>query len=375
MIIWPLSGAALLRGLMAEALSIMMVRSLEKRYRPGMMNWHYEHGLALYASLIASSLYKDDSIYPWVYSMYSPLINDDGSIVTYRKGEYNLDQINAGRALFALADRSGESRFEKAAEMLFSQLETQPRCNCGVYWHKEIYPWQIWLDGVYMEGPFKAEYALRHDDAEAFDDIVRQCITVYETMKDKKTGLLYHGYDESRGMKWSDDETGLSPHFWSRAIGWYLMALIDILDYLPSSHSGRGELVSIIQKLSESVLSFQSESGMWYQVTDEGGREGNYLETSASSMFAYSFLKGSRMGYLAPRFVQYGLKAIEDIKGRYLTGDGDDLHLAGTCSVSGLGGNPYRDGSFRYYISEAKRVDDFKGVGSFILACTEAERL
>ncbi|MBO8437006.1 MAG: glycoside hydrolase family 88 protein [Spirochaetes bacterium] len=360
---------------MADALSIMMVRSLEKRYRPGMMEWHYEHGLALYASLVASSLHNDESVYPWVYSMYSPLITEDGDIVTYRKGEYNLDQINAGRALFTLYDRSGEERFAKASDLLFEQLETQPRCKCGVYWHKEIYPWQIWLDGVYMEGPFKAEYALRHHDASSLCDIVKQCLIVFKTMRDERTGLLYHGYDESRGMKWSNDITGLSPHFWSRAIGWYLMALIDILDYLPSEQKDRDELVVVIQKLAKSVLDFQSESGMWYQVTDEGGRYGNYLETSASSMFAYSFLKGARLGYLDSSYIAPGLKAVEDIKKRYLTEADDGLHLAGICSVSGLGGNPYRDGSFKYYVSEAKRLDDFKGVGSFILACTESERV
>ena len=315
-----------------------MVRSVMKRYRPGMMKWHYEHGLVQYASLEASSLYKDDSVFPWVYSMYDPMIGEDGSIVTYRKGEYNLDQINAGKTLFALLDGSGEERFGKAADILFAQLETQPRCKCGVYWHKEIYPWQIWLDGLYMEGPFKAEYALRHNDSEALDDIAKQCITVYEIMKDKETGLLYHCYDESRGMKWSDDSTGLSPHFWSRSIGWYLMALIDILDYLPEEHKGREDLKDIISKLSSSVLQFQDDSGMWYQVTDEGGREG------------------------------------EGMKERYLRKDGDELHLGGICSVAGLGGNPYRDGSFRYYISEPVREDDFKGVGPFILACTEMER-
>ena len=356
------------------ALSIEMVRSVMKRYRPGMMKWHYEHGLVQYASLEASSLYKDDSVFPWVYSMYDPMIGEDGSIVTYRKGEYNLDQINAGKTLFALLDGSGEERFGKAADILFAQLETQPRCKCGVYWHKEIYPWQIWLDGLYMEGPFKAEYALRHNDSEALDDIVKQCITVYEIMKDKETGLLYHCYDESRGMKWSDDSTGLSPHFWSRSIGWYLMALVDILDYLPEEHKGREELKGIISKLSSSVLQFQDDSGMWYQVTDEGGREGNYLETSSTSMFAYSFLKGARLGYLDSSFIPAGVKAIEGMKERYLRKDGDELHLEGICSVAGLGGNPYRDGSFRYYISEPVREDDFNGVGPFILACTEMER-
>ena len=356
-------------------LSMRMAKSVEKRYRPGMMKWHYEHGLVLYASLAAARLHGDDTVYPWVYSMYDPMIAPDGAIATYRKGEYNLDQINAGRALFELYDRSGEERFMLAADLLRSQLETHPRCKCGVYWHKEIYPWQIWLDGLYMEGPFNAEYAMHHKDEREADDVVRQLITTYEAMRDGRTGLLYHCYDESRGMKWSDDETGLSPHFWSRSIGWYLMAAIDILDYLPASHEGRGDIIRIIKELSSAVLAFQSGSGMWYQVTDEGGRVGNYLETSGTSMFAYSFLKGARLGYLDDSFIAPALKAIEGTKERYLTEDADgELHLGGICSVAGLGGNPYRDGSFAYYISEKVVKDDFKGVGPFMLACTEAER-
>lgn len=355
-------------------LSLQMAKSVEKRYRPGMMKWHYEHGLVLYASLKAAELHNDETIYPWVYSMYDPMIGEDGSIATYRKGEYNLDQINAGRALFTLYDRSGEDRFMKAAKRLREQLETHPRCRNGVYWHKEIYPWQIWLDGLYMEGPFNTEYALRNNDEAELDDVVMQLETTYSVMKDAETGLLYHCYDESRGMKWSDDVTGLSPHFWSRSIGWYLMASIDVLDYLPSDHSGRARIISIIQALSKATAAFQDESGMWYQVTDEGGREGNYLETSGSSMFAYSYLKGVRLGYLDESFKALGMKAIDGIKNRVLTNDNGELHLGGICSVAGLGGNPYRDGSFRYYISEKVVQDDFKGVGPFILACTEAER-
>ena len=308
--------------------------------------------------------------------MYNPMIDSDGSIKTYRKGEYNLDQINAGRALFPLYDRSGEERFIRAASLLREQLETQPRCRCGVYWHKEIYPWQIWLDGLYMEGPFNMEWAVRHGDKTEMDDVVSQIKTTYGTMKDSSTGLLYHCYDESRGMKWSDDKTGLSPHFWSRSIGWFLMASIDVLDYLPKDHEGREDIIRIIKALSSAVLVFQDESGMWYQVTDEGGREGNYLETSGSAMFSYSFFKGARLGYLDKSFVEPARKALEGMKERYLSEDeSGELHLGGICSVAGLGGNPYRDGTFRYYISEKVVQDDFKGVGPFILACTEAEQI
>lgn len=359
---------------MDTPLSLRLVKSVEERYRPGMMAWHYEHGLVLYASLRAADIYGDETIYPWVYSMYDKVIGKEGTIATYREGEYNLDQINAGKTLFALAERSGEERFLLAADRLHNQLMKHPRCKCGVFWHKEIYPWQIWLDGLYMEGPFTAEYAILKNDAIALNDIVEQLKTTYRLLRDSKTGLLFHAYDESRGMKWSDDTTGCSPHFWSRSIGWYLMAVIDVLDYLPEDHNGRNDLLSIIKELSAAVIRVQDESGMWWQVTDAGSRSGNYLETSGSAMFAYSLLKSVRKGYLDASFVSPAEKAIEEIKKRYLTEDENgSLHLGGICSVAGLGGNPYRDGSFRYYISEPIRVDDFKGVGPFILACTEEE--
>ena len=354
-------------------LSLAVAKSVEKRYRPGMMKWHYEHGLVLLASLRAAEHYGDESVYPWVYSMYDPLIGPDGTIKTYREGEYNLDQINAGRNLFKLADKSGEERFLKATDRLHSQLEHQPRCKNGVFWHKEIYPWQIWLDGLYMEGPFNAEYAMRHGNREEQDDLAKQLITVYKVMKDPVTGLLYHCYDESRGMKWSDDVTGLSPHFWSRSIGWYLMAVLEDLEFLPEDHPAIPEILEGFKALCAALLPFQSEKGMWYQVTDQGSREGNYLETSGTSMFAFAYLKGSRLGILPPEFREKGLKAVEGIKEKYLTFDGEQYHLGGICSVAGLGGNPYRDGSFRYYISEKIKLDDFKGVGPFILAELEAE--
>ncbi len=354
-------------------LSLDIIRSVQKRYHSGMMKWHYEHGLVLYASLLAAEKYNDRSITDWVYSLYDPMIGEDGSIRTYRLGEYNLDQINAGRALFILGDRTGEERFRKAQDILREQLRTQPRCLNGVYWHKEIYPWQIWLDGLYMEGPFNAEYGYRHGDGEEIDDVISQLLTTYSVLKDDKTGLLYHAFDESRGQRWSNEITGCSPHFWSRSIGWYLMALIDVLDYVAEENPKRGDIINIIRALSSSLLPFQDASGMWYQVPDLPGREGNYLETSATSMFAYSFYKGVRKGYLDPSYLVPAAKAVDGIKKLYLTKDGDEYHLGGICSVAGLGGNPYRDGSFKYYIKEKIATDDFKGVGPFILALLESE--
>ena len=318
----------------AMPLSLAIAKSVESYYRPGMMLWHYEHGLVLYASLKSAAFHKDESVYPWVYSMYDRLIAEDGTIATYREGEFNLDQINAGRALFPLYDKSG----------------------------------------LYMQGPFNAEYAMRHNDGDELDDVINQLIITYNTLKDSRTGLLYHAYDESRGQRWSDINTGLSPHFWSRSIGWFCMALLDVLDYTPAGSRHRGELEDIIRKLAPAVAAFQSESGMWYQVPDCQDSVGNYLETSGSAMFAYFYYKGVRTGILDGKYIENARRAVDGIKRIYLTRDENGIyHLDGICSVAGLGGNPYRDGSLKYYFLEPQKRDDFKGVGPFILALLESE--
>ncbi|WP_320129142.1 glycoside hydrolase family 88 protein [uncultured Sphaerochaeta sp.] len=344
-----------------------------------MMRWHYEHGLVIHSCLLAGEMAQVEDFYDWAYGLYDPLIGPDGEIVSYRKGEYNLDQINAGRNLFYLYAKSGEKRFYLAAKLLKEQLEDQPRTLSGVYWHKEIYPWQIWLDGVYMQGPFYAQYCKEFNEPKGFDDIAAQIQVVYKTLRDSKTGLLYHAYDESRGQRWSDKDTGLSPHFWGRALGWFCMAILDTLDFLPMDHPERENLYEIMNSLIPAFLKVQGKKGMWYQVLDKGDMAGNYEETSCTSMFCYTLFKAVRLGIVrdpAMRetcLAKAGL-AMEDMKTTYLRKDDQgQLHLGGICSVAGLGGNPYRDGSFRYYIQEKVVEDDFKGVGPFLLACIEEE--
>ncbi len=346
------------------------------RYKSSQMRWHYEHGLMIHSAIEVAKEYGKDEIVGWAYSMYDPFIASDGMIATYRVGEYNLDQINAGRVLFALYDYSKEERFLSAANLLKRQLNTQPRTFSGIFWHKEIYPWQVWLDGLYMQGPFNAQFCKISGDVPGFDDVVGQMVAVYHTLRDERSGLLFHAWDESRGMRWSDEKTGLSPYVWGRAVGWYLMACVDILDFLPKKHPGVADLKGIIASLLTSLLPFQSEGGMWYQVVDKGEREGNSLETSATAMFAYSMLKAVRLGLVEEEpFVSSALKALSDLGQRFVRTDRDgQLHLGGICSVAGLGGNPYRDGSFPYYVSEPVVEDDFKGVGPYVLAQLEVER-
>lgn len=364
-----------------ENLSLAMARSVVSRYKKGMMRWHYEDGLVILACLEAGKLAGVQDFNSWAYDMYDPLIGKDGQIATYRKGEYNLDQINAGRNLFALYEQSKEERFVLSAKLLKQQLDNQPRTLSGVFWHKEIYPWQIWLDGIYMQGPFNAQFCKEFNENQGFDDIVNQILTVYATLRDPKTGLLYHAYDESKGQRWSDLETGLSPHFWGRAIGWFCMAVLDILDFLPQDHPKRESLASLVRETLASILKYQDASGLWYQVVDMASEKGNYLESSCTSMFSYSLLKAVRVNIIEDpasrkQAVAQARKALEGLEKTYLHKDeAGQLHLGGICSVAGLGGNPYRNGSFKYYICENVVEDDFKGVGPFILALVELERI
>jgi unsaturated rhamnogalacturonyl hydrolase len=255
-------------------------------------------------------------------------------------------------------------------------LKSQPRTSEGGFWHKKIYPEQMWLDGLYMAEPFYAEYAATFREGADFDDIARQFVLMERHARDSRTGLLYHGWDESRKQRWADPATGRSPNFWGRAMGWYAMALVDTLDYFPKGHPQRAELLAILRRLAAAVEKYQEpESGLWYQVLDRGGAEGNYLEASASCMFVYALAKGVRQGYLPASYLKVARKGYQGIVGRFVETDAGGLvSLKGIVSVAGLGGSPYRDGSYQYYLSEKVVADDPKGVGAFLMASSEMER-
>jgi unsaturated rhamnogalacturonyl hydrolase len=349
------------------------------------MRWHYEHGLVLqsiYAAAPADG--RGEEIRRWVKAMYDTKISEDGGIAAYRIDEFNLDQINPGKGLFDLYAATGEEKYRNAIETLGDQLRRQPRTRSGGFWHKLIYPGQMWLDGVYMASPFYARYVREYEGGrrEDFADVVRQCTLLASKARDPATGLLYHAWDESRTQRWANRETGCSPHFWGRALGWYGMALVDILDNIEAFEEGRAELLALAQGLIAPLLGVQDrESGLWYQVLDQGAREKNYREASASAMFVYFLFKMLRKGYVpaseADRVKAAALAGHDGLVSRMLSQEeaSGELHLGGICSVAGLGGAPYRDGSYTYYVSEPIVTDDFKGVGPFILASLERERL
>jgi unsaturated rhamnogalacturonyl hydrolase len=357
--------------------SVRVATSAMRRSPAAVYNkWDYTAGLMLLAIQRVGEAAHDPKYAAYVKASIDSLVHADGTIATYASAEYNLDQINEGRSLFTLYDRTHDARYTKAADRLRDQLRTQPRTAEGGFWHKQIYPQQMWLDGLYMAEPFYAEYALRHADTTAMNDVARQFLLVARHLRDPKTGLYYHAWDSVHQQPWADPATGLSKNFWGRAVGWYLMAAVDVLDYLPKTHRDRSELIRVVQQLSDAVARVQDPvSGVWWQVLDQPSRARNYLEASGSAMFTYALAKGARMGYLAPSYRLIAERAFDGMLATFVTTGADGLvSINGICKVAGLGGNPPRDGSYEYYVSEPVVADDYKGVGAFILAANELGR-
>ena len=337
--------------------------------------WSYDQGVVLKGMEGLWLNTADGRYFRFIQQSIDRFVRDDGTIRTYEIDEYNLDHINNGRILLLLYNVTGQEKYRKAAALLREQLKTHPRTSDGGFWHKKIYPYQMWLDGLYMGEPFYAEYAaIFHDDA-AFDDIAKQFVLMELHSRDEKTGLLYHAWDESRKQRWSDPNTGRSPNFWGRAMGWYAMALVDTLDYFPQDHPKRNALIAILKRLAVAVQRYQDpKSGLWYEVLDKGNAQGNYLEASVSCMFTYTLAKGVRKGYLPAANLGVAQRGYTGIVKRFIQTDpGGQMNFEGTVSVGGLGGNPYRDGSYEYYLSEKVVTNDPKGIGAFLMASNEME--
>ncbi len=355
--------------------AIRMADSVLRDYPKERWIWHYEHGLFV-KSILELGITTGEARYAEFASNWiDHFITPDGGILTFKLEDYNLDQINSGKVLFPFYKWTNERRYAQALGLLREQLRTQPRTANGGFWHKKIYPYQIWLDGLYMAGPFGIEYALTFNESALISDIIHQFVNIFQNAHDPKTGLLYHAWDEKRKQKWANPLTGCSPNFWGRAMGWYTMALVDILDLLPVVHVDRTALLEILESIASALVRFQdTSSGLWYQVLDGAGRPGNYREASVSAMLSYSFARAARKGYLASDFLAVARRAYHGLLENMIKVDSSGvLTLEGTCNVAGLGGTPYRDGSYEYYISEKTAANDFKGVGPFILAALEME--
>lgn len=340
--------------------------------------WSYPNGLVLKGTQELFEKTGKEVYLDYIFSYTDALIDSTGTIKTYKPETKNLDMLKSGHVLLWLYEKTGEEKYKKAADILRNQLIEQPRTESGGFWHKERYTNQMWLDGLYMAHPFYARYAgeFEKDSAQkVYDDIIHQFELTQKHHLDKKTGLLYHGWDESKNQEWADPETGTSPNFWSRAMGWYGMALVDVLDYLPEDYEEREKIIGYLQDFALAVVNYQDDSGLWYQVLDKQKKEGNYLEASGSAMFTYTLAKGVRKGYLDKSYIKDAKKAYQGMLDEFISVERNGMvNLNQVCAVAGLGGNPYRDGSLEYYINEEIRPNDPKGTGPFILASLEIEK-
>ena len=310
-------------------------------------------------------------------------VNADGTIQGYKLADYSLDNLTPGKVLLAALARGGQNAaYTRAVQTLRQQMTTQPRTGEGGFWHKQRYPHQMWLDGLYMASPFLAQYAALFKEPALFDDVVQQIIVMDRHSYDPATGLYWHAWDEARAQSWADPGTGASPNFWSRAIGWYAMSIVDSLDYLPANRPGTEGLAGILQRVADGAVKWQDpRSGEWWQVTNLGTRPGNYLEASGSAMLVYAMAKGVNRGYLPrEKYLPAILKGYAGLVREFIKSNPDGtIRLAQVCQSAGLGyttadGRP-RDGSFAYYISEPVVDNDPKGTGPFILAGLEVDRM
>ncbi len=348
--------------------------SLVYYLNPSKVKWEYDFAFLGQAIDRLGNIDPKYSKYMSDYIDY--FVQEDGSVNTYKQSVYNIDRVNPGKNVITLYKRTGDEKYKKVIDQLVEQMKNHPKTNSGGFWHKKVYPYQMWLDGIYMATPFLAQYAKEFNEPQWFDEVTYQIKLIYSKTKDEQTGLMYHAWDESKEQRWSDPETGLSPHFWSRAMGWYTMAIVDVLDYLPVNHTDRDSLIQILNATCADLLKVRDENtSLWYQVLDMGDANGNYLEGSGSAMFAYVFAKGANKGYLDAKYRKYAEETFDGIINNLITEYPDGrIEMKDICGGCGLGGNPYRDGSFEYYITEKKVINDTKGVAPFILAALELDK-
>lgn len=353
------------------AWNLEMIRSWKSN------KWNYIDGCMITGILERYEITGEARFLDFADRFLSGFVEEDGRIRTYDPAEYSLDNVNPAKNLFTLYDLTGKEKYRKALELVRSQLSTMPRTPEGNFWHKLIYPNQVWLDGIYMALPFYMEYEKRFDAQKDCEDICRQIANVEIRMRDPKTGLYYHGYDASRKMYWADPDTGCSPNFWLRAEGWFILGLVNVLEIMKDLPMGaeRVHLQHMLLDLAKALSKYQDPSGLWYQLIALPELAGNYLETSGTALISAALLKAVRLGFLPESFRAVGEKAFYGIVDHRLTKNADGTPcVTGICLVGGLGGEQHRDGSAAYYLSEPVVQNDAKGVGPLLLAYTEMLR-
>lgn len=360
---------------MAESEMVRNPESWQVDFQPS-LKWDYCHGLELGAMMDVYDRYGDSKFYDYALAYADTMVNEDGTIKKYKLTDYSLDRINSGKMLFRIYEQTKDEKYKKALDLLRTQFDGQPRNEDGGFWHKKVYPNQMWLDGLYMGTPFLAEYAYRNNDPHAYQEVINQIKIVARHTYDPFNGLFRHACDVSKREKWADKTTGQSQHCWGRALGWYAMAIVDNLDFIPLHEPGRDSVLVILNQIAKTLKKYQSPEGLWYQVMDKSGEPGNYLESSCSSMFVYSLFKAVRKGYIPASYFAVARKGYEGILNEFIKVDENSLvSITKACAVAGLGGKNYRMGDYSYYINELIRDNDPKAVGPFILASLEWEGL
>ncbi len=360
-------------------LPVWNIESIKQGKKPA---WNYIDGCIMTSMYTEYRRTGERKLLEFIDNFVDYYVFEDGTIRGYELETYNLDNLNEGRILFDLYRETGKEKYKKGIELLHRQIENQPRTGTGNFWHKLIYPDQVWLDGLYMAQVFYTRYETEFNGGKNYPDIARQFRGVYENMYDKQKRLYYHGWDYSKKAFWADKQTGLSKSFWLRSVGWYTVGLVDAISYIDESLKGgkecKEELVAIFKETIEGLERYVDPEGkMFWQVPDRGGEKGNYLETSGSAMISYAMLKGARLGIIDARFSALGKEVFDGICAKYLTERDGKLNLGGICLVAGLGPetNRRRDGSYEYYISEPVVENDAKGAGPFVMAYTEVKAI
>jgi unsaturated rhamnogalacturonyl hydrolase len=338
--------------------------------------WSYSPSFAVYAVAQVGLRTGDTRYVDYARQYMDAFVDAHGWIITptYRPDAFKLDDVAPGRLLILLHARDQDERWLTAARTLAAQLERQPRTADGGFWHKLVYPYQMWLDGIYMACPFMAEFGRVTGELKWVDEAARQILLIARHTRDATTGLYFHGWDECRSERWADPTTGRSPCIWGRAVGWYVMGIIETLEQMPPDHARRPEIVALLRGLAAAVGHAQHPAtGVWYQILDQPGRDGNYLESSASCMFTFALAKAARLGHLGAADAAVARRGYDGVLSHFVKTHDAFVDLTDTCQVAGLAGNPYRDGSRQYYLSEPRVTNDPKGVAPFILASLEIE--
>ncbi|MDE5584223.1 MAG: glycoside hydrolase family 88 protein [Ruminococcus sp.] len=335
--------------------------------------WNYIDNCMIRAVIMLYELTGDDRLFAYVKRFIDYYIDSDGSIPTMNISDYNLDNVNGGKNIIYLFNKIKSEKYLNAMNKIFLQLESQPRLECGNFWHKAIYPHQVWLDGVYMALPFMVEYAEISGKNQLYKDVFRQLENIRTIMREEKSGLYFHGYDERREQFWADSVTGLSAEFWLRSMGWLVSGLADICEKISKKEKLYALCADMLCGLLESLSACVNPDGTMCQLPLNPEISGNYTETSGTLLFAYSAVKSYRLGIVGEEILQSGAKAFNSVTEKYISFNEIPV-LKNICLCAGLGGNEKRDGSAEYYLSERVTENDAKGIAPYLMAYAEIKK-